>query len=218
MFQAPRSLVSICQREPCKVHWKIRQADLSGLRGFRHPKLQEMHKRPTRSKSYRGTAAVSVTEHQSFQIALTWLWQRTNGKQPKLVEAALQDCPTCKESFWSGDGTSATESICNEKATATHKVAKERQHGTPCGPAVADPDENKHHASASTRWGFLYWGTFFLSSVIEMHLPISGGAQTAKGFSSSVIGVSARAAAHKLFSSGNLDLATANPAPKFTAS
>ena len=54
--------------------------------------------------------------------------------------------------------------------------------------------------------------------VIEMHLPISGGAQTAKGFSSSVIGVSARAAAHKFFSSGNLEQATANPAPKFTAS
>ena len=128
----PWMLVSICQREPCKVVWKIRQADLSGLRGFRHPKLQEMHKQPT--------ATVSVTEHQSFQIALTWLWQRfamicTNGKQPKLVEAALQDCPTCQEFFWSGDGTSATESSCNKKAAATQKVAQECQHGTPCRPA-----------------------------------------------------------------------------------
>ena len=147
---------SCLQNPPGRFVWVAR---------FRHPKLQEMHKRPTRSKSYRPTDATAVTEHQSFQIAVAWLWQRfamicTSGKQPQLIEDALQDCSICKDnkgncsimsslqsnwmelhqcanppqsdgsgagSIWSADGTSATESSCNEKATATRLPALPHQ-------------------------------------------------------------------------------------------
>ena len=109
---------------------------------------------------------------------------------------------------------------CNEKATATQKIARSTSMELHVAlQLLTKTKTKKHHNSISTQWVFLYWGTCcFSSPVIEMHLPISGGAQTAKGFSSSVIRVSAPAAAHELFSSGNLELAHVNPAPKFIAS
>ena len=136
-------------------------------------------------KSYKGKAAGSVTEHRSFQIALTWLWQRytmicvpaSGTCMPAWVEDALQDCSTCNDnkddcsfrskmqsnwmeqhqctnppqsdgsgagSIWSGDGTSATECSCNEKAaTANPSSTQERQHGTPHCTAVAEEASTK---------------------------------------------------------------------------
>ena len=187
------TLQSCLENPPGRFVWVAR---------FRHPKLSEMHKRPTRSKSYRGKAAGSVTEHRSFQIALSWLWQRytmicvpaSGTCMPAWVEDALQDCSSCNDnkddcscmsemqsnwmeqhqctnppqsdssgagSIWSGDGTSATESSCNEQATilraqpagyrprgstaGNHVVGstQERQHGTPLRTAVAEEASTK---------------------------------------------------------------------------
>ena len=70
---------------------------------FRHPKLMEIGKRPTRSKSY----MEGVTEHQAFQIVVSWLWERyrtvcrlcdqVDVHLPIWVEEALADCAACQE-------------------------------------------------------------------------------------------------------------------------
>ena len=70
---------------------------------FRHPKLTEMGKRPTRSKKYAG----SVTEHKAFQIIVSWLWARycaackicgqADVVFPPWVEEALAECTACHE-------------------------------------------------------------------------------------------------------------------------
>ena len=114
MFQAPRSLVSICQGEPCKVVWKICQADLSGLQNSTRNPL------PLR-KLQRSTS-------MELRVALPLLTKT----KPKNTTTAFQ------------------------------------------------------HSG-----GFFIGALVVVFPVIEMHLPISGGAQTAKGFSSSVIRVNA---------------------------
>ena len=64
-------------------------------------------------------------------------------------------------SIWSGDGTSATESSCNEKAaTANPSIAQERQHGTPHRSAVADE-------AASTKLRLLLVGDSNISGYCE---------------------------------------------------
>ena len=71
---------------------------------YKHPLLQVEGKRPTRSKKFNSNieaGRVIVTEHQAFQIVLTWLWERHQAccsiavDQPMWVKDALAECPAC---------------------------------------------------------------------------------------------------------------------------
>ena len=104
---------------------------------FRHPKLTEMGKRPTRSKKYAG----SVTEHKAFQIIVSWLWARycaackicgqADVVFPPWVEEALAECTACHEG-----------SACTFLAD---QVAK-------CKTAVPAETEKDAPSSASSDW------------------------------------------------------------------
>ena len=99
--KVPRDTEQICLNNvPGRYKWTAR---------FRHPVLQEgLGKRPTRSKTYRHV----ITEHQSFQIVVKWLWERYSTVWnlckdevdksfkpcwPTWVVEAVADCAACRE-------------------------------------------------------------------------------------------------------------------------
>ena len=88
---------------------------------FRHPKLIELRKRPTRSKSHK---ASDVSEHAAFQIPLRWLWERYElacklcghscGERPAIVVKALEKCDACADgscNFMLDLASSATDAV-----------------------------------------------------------------------------------------------------------
>ena len=81
---------------------------------------------------------------------------------------------------------------CNEKATATQKIARSTSMELHVALQLLTKTKPKNTTTAFQHSGGSFIGApVVVFSVIEMHLPISGGAQTAKGFSSSVIRVNA---------------------------
>ena len=98
---------SVCSSMGEKILARIKRewfhiASINNQGGFdmhRHELLQAQRKRPTRSKSYQ---AGRVSEHQAFQITLSWLWGRhdlcCSSAEPRLfcVIDDLADCSKCQ--------------------------------------------------------------------------------------------------------------------------
>ena len=88
---------------------------------FRHPRLKAIGKRPTRSKTYRRV----ITEHQSFQTVVRWLWERystvwnlceheVDQIWPMWVEEAVAECAACQ----TGSGCAFLEDLESKSKTA----------------------------------------------------------------------------------------------------
>ena len=117
MVNLPEDCYSIrLEHPPGRHQWVAR---------FKHPKLIEMQRRPTHSKTYTHPSNSShLTEHQSFQIVVAWLWERyrtvcqlckcKSRPTPIWVEEALAECTACKEG-----------SVCTFMTTRCEEIAPE---------------------------------------------------------------------------------------------
>ena len=101
---------------------------------YRHPNLQNAGARPTRSKSFKDK---KVSEHQAFQVALSWLWSRHerctgNSTRPSRVTQVLERCPQC---------CSPTPGACNVLA----KFRAEWKAKHPSGNKPREPEGDNGH-------------------------------------------------------------------------